>query len=385
MFFVGAGFSVPLGYPSGGLLTKRLIEYLGGQAGPSIKNSLASYAPEEKRSELLRTIQSFLRYFFNTTLEGVSTVDVGEFYTLAHSLADMPTLFPFPPKERTAISTLFQDLAIVTRTYFYDIFKAFTMPPDSARLLESLDPNADAIVSLNWDEELDIFLCDQDFLDREVAYTLRSWSNATHREPTYLLLKPHGSVGWYTNTQNLGNKNLYLVAERDDRIPNRSLVAYEHPELPRDLANRRRWTGLEYPPVITAPTFAKRFQYPEQLQIWRDVLEICAGAREFVFLGYSLPPDDYLTRAAVISAQRRSHGVKCVVVTQGVGDSLLRSLRSAFGAELDGRNFLGWSFGSGDESLPDALDDQLRRSPVLLRDSDDRRWGKADRERRLRR
>src|ERR1700674_2134353 len=87
----------------------------------------------------------------------------------------------------------------------------------------------------------------------------------------------------------------------DNRIKrfDKKLVAYTDVEFPLDLYEHKDIV-LDCPPVIMAPTFSKRFKYEEQRWIWHDILEVCGQASQFVFLGYGLQQDDYLTRAAEI-------------------------------------------------------------------------------------
>jgi len=105
-------------------------------------------------------------------------------------------------------------------------------------------------------------------------------------------------------------------------------------------------------PLIMPPTFAKRFEYPEQQSIWRDVIDVCRDAREFIFLGYSLPPDDFLTRAAIRSALSETSftDLRCLVV--GKTPDVLANAQTVFRGGLSHRrNFLQFTFGSDDASL----------------------------------
>src|SRR5439155_22066705 len=126
------------------------------------------------------------------------------------------------------------------------------------------------------------------------------WRAPRAGDRRFLILRPHGSIGWYDLNQGLANHQSYLIAQEDSSIQRfeKRIVAYPQIELPKDILNRRKPFILDCPPIITPPTFAKRFQYAEQLRIWQDVLEVCSNAKTFIFLGYSLPQDDYLTRAA---------------------------------------------------------------------------------------
>ena len=184
-----------------------------------------------------------------------------------------------------------------------------------------------------------------------------------------LVLKPHGSVGWYDIQRGIGNKNAYLIAETDQRIGRYSkrIVAYTANDLPLDIDGDTYHSALACPPVITAPTFAKRFDYIEQQQIWQDVLAVCENASDFIFLGYSLPKDDFLTRAAIraaISRQRSGRQIRCLIVDRWLEDSKLLNFLSVFGGLSPDRNYLQWEFGSDDEVLAEKVKQKLRRAFV---------------------
>jgi hypothetical protein len=123
---------------------------------------------------------------------------------------------------------------------------------------------------------------------------------------------------------------------------------------------------MECRPVIMAPTFSKRFKYEEQRWIWGDVLEVCRHATQFVFLGYGLQQDDYLTRAAIRSALMDADPkrLRCLVVGCSFDDASFANFRGVFGSALSqDRNFLQWTFGEGGD-LASRLEKALARATV---------------------
>jgi hypothetical protein len=324
---------------------------------------------KEQTRSMLKTIDSVLDQYFAVPRARLDKIDVAEFFTVVEMLGESPWLMQRQrssapsdgPLTRSPSQSLFADLAALTRTYFFSIGEMEDPPPDIHSLIEGLRPNRDAIVSFNWDEELDLNIpkkADR----RDVAYTLGAW----RPDKRYLVLKPHGSVGWYDVSRGIGNDGIYFIAENDERIPRprRRIVSYWGHELPCDIEaslDERRSRGkrvihppLGCPPVITAPTFAKKFEYQEQHCIWQDVLTVCREAREFVFLGYSLPKDDFLTRAAIRAALRdneRRQGLRCLIVDRELDALKEENFRSVFGPKLSkGRNYLEWTFGDADGS-----------------------------------
>jgi hypothetical protein len=322
VLFIGAGFSAGMCYPVGNTLTVRLTEYLEGSgrvlgiADGDFENSLASREVAPQREAIRKVLTDFLAKYFAVGRRSIGDVGVAEFFTMAHSLAETPSLFGLEDGgtdledlsedgQPLHIRCLFNLLACITRTYFIDIFRAVERrrrPTDVVELLGSVDPGRDAIVNFNWDEEVDVYFTRSP--EGEAAYTRAAWQSPTKEEKCFLLLRPHGSVGWYDITSGIANNSSYLIAEHDRRIARsqKRILSYSAVEWPIDLGSGRPFSKLACPPVITPPTFAKRFQYKEQHRIWSDVLEVCSRAKEFVFVGYSMPRDDYLTRAAICSS-----------------------------------------------------------------------------------
>lgn len=379
VFFIGAGLSAGLHYPVGRTLTARLVRYLSGrQEHPGLRkqgftNSIVA-KKESAAREIVETIEHFVSQYFCASLDNVHQIDVAEFYTMAQSLAEMPGLFGLgtgsgdsseTPSElgeerlkqarllRLRLKNLYKDLASATRTYFYDINSVVSMSRDIEEVFRCISPY-DAIVNFNWDEEADVRLSTPETWD--VVYTRAGWQPPRTRDRRFLILRPHGSMGWYDLSQGIANEDSYLIAQEDSRIPrfDKRIVAYPQIELPKDILNEEKSFVLDCPPIITPPTFAKRFQYAEHLRIWQDVLEVCSEAKTFIFLGYSLPQDDYLTRAAIRSALRNTppEEIRCLLFGRALDRATLDRFRSVFSTATSKtgfskqRNFRKWTFGS---------------------------------------
>jgi hypothetical protein len=390
VYFIGAGFSAGLYYPVGRDLMRRLVGYLRGEPQhPALEehdftNSvLLTPAHRKRAAAILGIIKTVLQKYFSTPLEDVGRVDVAEFFTMAHTLSESPWLLDglagraepgaWRGDEAPSELTLFSDLAAVTRSYFNDI--GIMLPPcdDVRSVLAEMRPNRDAVINFNWDEEVDIELSTE---GPGVSYTLGAWQ----ADGGILTLKPHGSVGWYDVKQGIGNADVYFIADTDRRIGRSQMrvLAYVENEQPRDLDGETEHSPLACPPVITAPTFAKRFDYVEQHRIWRDVLELCGRAREFVFLGYSLPKDDFLTRAAIRSALQAngcSGDIRCLVVDRSFDDDKFLNFHSVFEGLTRSRNFLEWQFGSDDAALALKLKKKLKGAVLLQCESPGARAG----------
>jgi hypothetical protein len=403
VWFLGAGFSAAMGYPLGRGLVADLCDYLEGRDDRLKKrmpkkcrrryaNSLAGGDYGSEAGAILQDLREFAQRYLARSDTDLANTDVAEFFSVAQALAEQGLLVDNRRPEAAArsgsrpmaFSRLYSDLAAVTRSYFVDICSAvpaWAWPADIRAVVDGLDPRYDAIVSFNWDEEVDFYLSterDHGKAEYDVAYTAASWD--PHR---FLVLKPHGSIGWYDLAQGIGNEDLYFIADHvDTRIPRegKRLVAYNDFVFPIEIDDEHHERLLSCPPVITPPTFGKRFPYPEQRLIWSDVIDICRHAAQFFFLGYSLPPDDFLTKAAIRCAldERKkkrekslhSERLRCLTVTRFDGHSteppqqIVNNMRDVFGG-VSANHFLDWTFGNDNEDLFSEIVKALRSAAVL--------------------
>jgi hypothetical protein len=393
VYFIGAGFSKALGYPLGSELLLELVRRLSGRRKQN--NDLYRAAFREASVQLLRSLEDFLQQYMGFRIalqelpeaelkDALSEVNQAEFYSVLHTLAEAPGLFRVGSRslrktkreELLDAPQMFAAVAAATRSYFVDV--CWTPPLDMPRyftdLLHQFQADEEAIVTFNWDEEVEGHISEQmQRGDMAIAYTLQSWSS----ERPYLILKPHGSICWYDMKQGIGNVAPYLIAGGDPRLSRRemSLVTFYEYDAPRDI-DLQYHAPLACPPVISPPTFSKRFDYVEQQLIWQDIVDVCVDAEEFVFLGYSLLNDDYLTRSAVRRAILRSRGsarrrIKYLIVsrpTSGVAGPpthLKTQFASVFGV-CDERHFLPWVFGTEKprQRIRDMIDAQIAEAFV---------------------
>ena len=388
IYFLGAGFSAGAHYPVGRKLTAELVQYLKGKP-PRIKKELPEFMNSARAAavgrsfckETLGCISRVLEEYFLSNLNNAGDVDVTEFFTISHALSKNLFLYakPFASAQRKRFATLpkphgniqmsklYDLLAAAVLNYFLDIFSISPLPADMAAILGGISPERDAIVSFNWDEEVDYYFTEE--RDWNVAYTLGSWQ----ARKGILILKPHGSVGWYDVIRGIANEDTSFIAEGDERVSrdNRRILSYYESERPIAIESDEEKREEMYfcPPVITPPTFAKTFEYVEQNWIWQDILEVCSSAKEFVFLGYSLPQDDYLTRAAIRNALRnnpRSDELRCLIVNKNHTDEKLRSnYTSVFKGRLDPEsNYLQWSFGNESKDVAARIEGQLEKASL---------------------
>jgi hypothetical protein len=381
VYFIGAGFSKPLGYPLGAELLLELVRRLSGRRKRN--NEFVKRKFKESSEWLLQSLEDFLRMYMGydlhfrrlseaTLASELAKIDQAEFYSVLHTMAEAPELFRDrsvsqldhnkAKRELLDAAQMFAAVAAATRSYFVDVCwtRPLEMPKYFKNLLKGFQTDHEAIVTFNWDEEVEGYISEQMGRgDPAIAYTFQSWSN----DRPYLILKPHGSICWYDLQQGIGNDEPYFVAGGDPRLTRREmrLVTFYEYDAPVDIDGNYH-LPLACPPVITPPTFSKRFDYAEQQLIWRDVVDVCADATEFVFLGYSLLTDDYLTRAAIRraisrSGKMRGRHVKYLIVSKPAGAWNAKSdddmappphLKSQFERVFQvcqSRHFLPWVFG----------------------------------------
>ena len=406
VYFVGAGFSAGMGYPVGQGLLPRLLDWLENRGRKGVfEHRQGKYAPIETaadtraRRQLVARIHAFLSEYMkpfdpaksrgtSRTDDWVGRIPVSSFFSVCQAISENAAIFDAEIKGKTkarAYEGLYSEIIAAIRTYFLDLsLIGRTRRPRFAGQIfgkQAFPSKSAAVVNFNWDEELDALLSGAFGVD----YTLEAWRNLGDDDGTALMLKPHGSVGWYdvgvrTPTTNkpasrLKNRLGYYVASDDPRISAESLRirSFYNIEMPISRGGKR-FGFFEAPPAIASPTFAKKFEFAEQQLIWSDVVTACSRAKEFVFLGYTLPPDDYLTRAALakaLSNKRAGDDIKCLVIGRDI-DKSFDDFQRSFGGGLDrGRHFRNWTFGFSDspntfpsKHLGDAIEDELEDARI---------------------
>jgi hypothetical protein len=159
------------------------------------------------------------------------------------------------------------------------------------RLLQRLSqPEHSIIISFNWDLEIDRALFES---------TPRSSMRANYaldraRLPNLALLKPHGSLNWFSATtgRHLKSDLSELLWEATDK----SEEAFEKIYCFRKWSRPKSQHGRRYVPWIVAPTHLKRFEHPMLQWVWANCVDALSRASHVYFLGYSLPPADWHSR-----------------------------------------------------------------------------------------
>lgn len=368
VFFVGAGLSAAFGYPLGAQLVSKVVEYLHRSSiEPRFQDPPWSRSDRRRAGQLIDVVDDTLRRYFGLSLEDQHGLDVASFFSVVHALQENPWLHAHQGKRAIAnepnASTLYADLAATTRCYFNDLWHASGASRDIGSFVSDLQWGSDVIVTFNWDEQLDWALT-KIHPNEDVGYTLRSAQNAMGVP----LLKPHGSIGWYDVQQGVRNDPTYFIAEDDERVPRakQRIVSFTEIELPRDMDGESH-SPLACPPLIAPPTFAKTFDYCEQQRVWEDVIDATRQADDLIFLGYAMPKDDFLTRAAISAALHdrdwRHSPLRCLVVDLRLDRSREGDLRRLFGGYFSQeRNYMRWRFGTARSDFANKLGQKLERA-----------------------
>lgn len=376
VYFVGAGFSKALGYPLGSEILPDLTIYLQ-RLGRSQKRSVKKSNVAARNT--LIALSQFLAAYFNvhcdllradrrTIKAAFNGVGLTSFFNLIQTLTDSALNLSPPGLNKNSsmsLSELYDCLRAAIRSRFVEIYNRRPgISRDIASLYNGFDATREVVVSFNWDCEFEGSLWHRlKGKHSDTCYTLDDWQQSHRSCP--LILKPHGSVTWYPITSGIFS-GIDPIAWKDRRLPinERRLVGYFYEEhLPEDREDHEVGK-LEIPPAIAPPTYLKRFDLPEQRLIWADIISVCRSAREFVFLGYRMPDDDFLTAAALRSAIQRKR-TRCLVVNRS-WENVYSSFESVYGAKklVESRHFLRWTFGNADPTLYKQINLRISRANV---------------------
>ncbi len=172
-----------------------------------------------------------------------------------------------------------EGLLLEIAKWFHKIHAAERGRPILAEVVKRIRAARAAIISFNWDYELDKALFGK------VAPSSYGVGDGT-RQGT-VLLKPHGSLNWYPAAAGAHIKEdlrEILWTEKGNEVY--SFVRW------REV----RWTRRQYLPWIVPPTHLKDFNHPMLKRIWQRCVDVLSKAGRVYFLGYSLPPADWHSR-----------------------------------------------------------------------------------------
>jgi len=261
IFVIGAGLSTEFRYPMARDLLHRVWARL----------------PSGDRKVLERIVR-----FHHPGWDGrpATLPDIEEFLTeLAANEDLLPALRAEGPFNRAHLRQARDKLLFEIARWFHEIHSQERARDVLRTVVRRIKAANAAIISFNWDYELD-----QELFD---SPTSTSYGIAPVPTSGIVLLKPHGSLNWYTATsgRHIKERLLEVLWTRGGE----HVYHFRPWRAPRS-------TVRQYLPWIVPPTHVKEFGHPMLRRIWRRCVDVLSTARTVYFLGYSLPAADWHSR-----------------------------------------------------------------------------------------
>lgn len=264
---IGAGFSAGLGYPLTSDLLFRLWEMIDDDSfKEKLENVIRFHHPgfRPARFASFPNVEQLLsEMLVNEQLFDSSRQYKGNF-------------------TRADLQNLQKDLLLKIAGWFHEISKTVERnEPQTAWLKqfrEQVRNENAAIISFNWDLELERLLFEGDLDDSTYGF-----SRGSSNQP--ILLKPHGSLNWFEEEQGKflkDSKRVQIFASKGKD----AVYAFLKFRLP---VSKR---GRAFTPLIVPPVYLKNFEKPVFRTLWGNCTSVLSTAKRIVFLGYSMPTAD---------------------------------------------------------------------------------------------
>lgn len=377
LFIVGAGFSKGAGLPLASDFTKELLDVsslkVGGPSRGLVEliRHFVDAAFAHKPSAAARYWPELEDLFTTIDLSANSGHHLGKTY----SPADLRAV-------RRAL--LIRIIRMLSQRYRAAKGRADPAWKQLETFFERVDPANSAFLSMNWDTVIEQGL-DQAHNIRRIDYGCGAIAKtfvSGELEPgpstgsQVQVLKPHGSINW-----------LYCDACRHvfSTPPSSTSRVADQLLRPRDVAvvKSKINTVMKTTPSVTCPdceadalgtriatfSFRKALDFPMHARTWQTAESLLHSARNWVFIGYSLPPADYEFKYMLKRVQlSRKTPPNIILVTGGAADAAEQTrltYQKFFGPKLSlkgGRVFL--------DGLSAATLDGLSSLKCLNEDSD---------------
>ena len=172
-----------------------------------------------------------------------------------------------------------EGLLLEIARWFHEIHAEGKGGPVLRQVVKRIKATKAAIISFNWDYELDKALLS--------TVTPASYGIGDGTVRGTVLLKPHGSLNWYpgaTGAHIRRDLRKLLWSEKGKKVY--CFLRW------REIRSGRR----QYLPWIVPPTHLKDFNHPMLKRIWQRCVDVLSKGEKVYFLGYSLPPADWHSR-----------------------------------------------------------------------------------------
>ena len=264
VYIIGAGFSAGLGYPvTEKLLFKtwqRLSESEKRKVGKVIRFHYPFFNPKKK--ETYPDIEKLLTVIkVNEDLFDASRPVTGNF-------------------KKEELENVREILLYEITSWFHEIYKKSKNIKWLKKFINRINSENAGIISFNWDLVLEHLLFDENSLSH--GYGLRG--NLKKNNDAPVLLKPHGSLNWYEESQVNKVKNSKKIIVYKGGGNNIEAFLF-----PRKIISK---SNIRYLPLIIPPTYMKEFHRPIFKKLWRHATDLLSTAKNIYILGYSLPEDD---------------------------------------------------------------------------------------------
>lgn len=343
LFIVGAGFSSNAGLPLASEFTKELLD-VERLKGNSLSTILAKFV-----SHFVADV--FGNGVLNNHNDWPSLEDLFTIIDLTantgHSLGRN-----YPASElRTVRRAL---IVRLMRMLSNSLLRNQKKPSNQYRLLveflENVDTDNSAFLSMNWDVVIENILT-----TNQKKYDIEYGCNATAarftrgvarlrrgRPPqnSFTILKPHGSVNWmYCDTCSrifwFPPDQTTTIASRlfkgNDRNTVRKLLGED---IRKDIkpascpACGARSLGTR----LATFSYRKALEFPMHQATWSRAEDLLREARNWVFVGYSLPAADYQFKHMLKKTQlARQKNPKIILITKDPSEETIRNYQRFFG------------------------------------------------------
>lgn len=264
VYVIGAGFSADLGYPLTSNLLSRVWRRLESDEAGRLAKVVEFHHPRFRRDSLL------------------SFPDIEELLTEISANEDLlKELRPAGPFGVEQLRMIRDQLLQTIAEWFHEIYATHPKATFVRDFVAKARHERAWLISFNWDLELDTQIA------AAISSTTYGLSDASHVQPG--ILKPHGSLNWYSHSFGKHIKEEKRVRLWPGRKREESIWAFTFPRAPKS-------SERDYVPWIVPPTHLKNFQHPMLRQIWKRCVDLLSVADKIYFLGYSLPTADWHSR-----------------------------------------------------------------------------------------
>lgn len=330
VYILGAGFSVPAGYPS----QAKILELLFSKTLPNLTDIPTSLV--KKLSQFEDDIEE-IKKFIGSLYGNHSEVRLEDIFTLLdHAIANKKSVKHYSWRDLVEVDFAFRRSILFT---FHNLGNEIKKSKnkfykDLAKYLSGIRLNSEkggeriSIISLNWDDFIEELIYDQirkrnlvkkfdiDYccftvpLDEETPHTPSFYQKAKGMV-NFKVLKLHGSVNWLIcpNCDRIYT-GIGALENRWEKYANPRICSCNEKNV---IMEKRDDPTYSLQPFFVTPTYLKSFSNAHIQSIWNNAYTEISEATKIVFIGYSLPESDYHFRSLITRALKRDIKVDIVL------------------------------------------------------------------------